>query len=227
MPLQAGGLLLDEPLFVPPSGGGLPVAETWTVANASATLNGDHPWADYIGAHGWNIVSGAAQLENAGPFTSHGGRLVWDLLADDYVVTATIAEYVHSGVGLLTAGPVVRLQGDASLTYYAVGLAKDGAGGRTIQVYRNLAGTNAILTTVSTLLDAGGRLGLRVKGNQLTALANGIPVVTVTDGTIPTGRFCGLLGIAASGNRVRVDDFMAQALHRPVPPELLRQGVFV
>lgn len=200
--------------------GGLPVSETWTVADAPNSLTGDHGWTPYLGTNQWGIVSGAAQLENSGGLTQ-AGRMNWDMESSDYQVTATIAEFAHPGTGVLVGGLAARMQGDASFTFYAlVGLANGGT--KYLVLYSFVGGVQTTLGIETMTATAPFTLTLRLVGSSLKAYLDGVLAFDVTDTAIPTGRFVGVEGYSNSaGNRVRVTSLNGQA-----PPLTVRRGHF-
>lgn len=210
-----GPIVLDWAPLLPPPPTTFPVTETWTVSNAPGTLNGDHAWVDYIGTHGWGVVSQAAQLENAGGI-SQGGRLAIDLGVDDYVVYVTVPEFtVTGGTGILSGGPCVRMQGTTALTFYALAFTSTNGVG-ALNLFRFLSGTQITLQSVPLTPIAGQRLGLRVKGTLLVGYVDGIPRIVQTDTQIPTGRYVGIQGFSnTAGFRIRLDTLTVLASRAP------------
>lgn len=195
----------------------LPLLEPWSVPNAPNQLNGVHIWTPYIGANGWSVVSGGIELENQGGI-AHGGRLQEDLGTVDQHVAADFA-LTYSGAGTLVASICARMQGDESLTFYALDIIVV-SNAYSLLLLKFLAPSSQItLASVSVPAVTVGTLALDVIGTPTATLRgslNGAPLISgITDPDIPGGRFAGIQGVsAAAGNRARMDNFfvsLAQA----------------
>jgi hypothetical protein len=200
----------------------LPYTETWTVSD-HADLNGDKSWT--MGASGWTVASQTAQLTNNG-FAASRGQCNVDCGTDNYAATITLITYSTDIVGALSAGPCVRMQGDASLNFYAGALVASGGGSPTANLFKFVGGVQTQLGSPSAplLFHVGMTLTVRAVGSSIRLLVDGAPMISVTDTALPTGRFAGIQGVATGGNFVRLDNLAVSAATggiTRVPLELL------
>ena len=200
----------------------LPYTETWTVGD-HAGLNGDKSWT--MGASGWTVASQAAQLTNNG-FAASRGQCNVDCGTDDYQATVTLLTYTPDIVGLLSAGPCVRMPGDASLNFYTAVLVSSGGSSPVAMLFKFVGGVQTQLgpTSAPLLFHVGMTLTVRAVGSSIRLLVDGAPTVSVTDTELPTGRFAGIQGVATGGNFVRLDNLnvaVATGGITRVPLELL------
>lgn len=199
----------------------LPYTETWSVSN-HAGLNGDKSWT--MGAVGWVVDSQQALLTGGGGAASRGQCNV-DTGTDDYQVTIQVPTYTPDVVGVLAVGPCVRMQGDASLTFYTGVISTTGGGTTLAVLYKFVSGVQTALgSPVTVTPHAGMTLSLRAVGSFVRMLFDGAPVISATDSAIPTGRFAGLQGVGQALNLVRVDNLTVAAAvstGRTVPLDLL------
>ena len=207
-----GGLSVVYPsdiLGAPPVA--LPLIETWTVANAFGTMDGDRPWAEYIGSPtAYRVENQTVILENAGGLT-HGGRLDVQITdGDDYRVLGQIEEWAPAASGLLVAGVCGRMQGDTSITFYAAALVTFNSAS-TVVLQRWVAGSEVDLAVRSVVAHPNAQLGLGLRGNRISALYDGATVLSVVNSEIPTGRYVGLQGVANAGHRFSLTSLAARA----------------
>jgi hypothetical protein len=186
----------------------LPFTETWTVSN-HAGLIGDKSWT--MGATGWVVDTQQALLTNNGSAASRGQCNV-DCGTDDYAATLTYATYTPDVIGVLSAGPCVRMPGDASLNFYTGVVVVNGGGPATAILFKFVGGVQTQLgASAPVTAHAGMTTTVRAVGSSIRMLFDSAPVISVTDTDLPTGRFPGLQGVASGLNLVRVDNLTVTA----------------
>lgn len=207
---------------------GLPIHEPWGTADAPGTMSGIYPWVPYFPANpnNWGVKNGALELQGIGGSSpAQVGRMAVDTGRNDLRVTLTIEEWHDTGTGVLVVGPCVRMQGDASMTFYAPTLISvDGV--LTLSIQRFIAGAQIqVGPAIPITPHPGMTIGIQLDGQIFSAFFDGARVVRQADvGGIATGHFVGIQGVAAGTNRVRVrpmDIEVPSAQVKPTPAETL------
>jgi hypothetical protein len=207
---------------------GLPIHEPWGTADAPGTMSGIYPWVPYFpgNPNAWGVKSGALELQGTGgSMPAQVGRMAVDTGRNDLRVTLMVEEWHDTGTGVLVVGPCLRMQGDASMTFYAPTLiAVDGV--LTLSIQRFIAGAQVqVGPSVPITPHVSMTIGLQIDGQILSAFFDGTRVIRQADvGGIATGHFVGIQGVASGLNRVRVrpmDIELPSAQVKPTPAETL------
>jgi hypothetical protein len=125
----------------------------------------------------------------------------------DYDVSASL--YFATGSGSPSVGVCGRMAGPggAALTFYQARIVNNGSG---IVLARFINGATVTLSSVAYSAPAGAepKLTLRMKGDQLTVLLDGVVVIgPITDGNITAAGYAGFRMASASANQIRIDNF--------------------
>ena len=130
----------------------------------------------------------------------------------DYDVSASL--YFASGSGSPSVGVCGRMAGPggAALTFYQARIVNNGSG---IVLARFINGATVTLSSVAYSAPAGAepKLVLRMKGDQLSVLLDGVVVVgPITDSNITAAGYAGIRMASASGNQIRIDNFAVEPI---------------
>ncbi len=134
----------------------------------------------------------------------------------DYDVSASL--YFATGSGSPSVGVCGRMAGpgSAALTFYQARIVNNGSG---IVLARFINGATVTLSSVAYSAPAGAepKLTLRMKGDQLTVLLDGVVVVgPITDSNITAAGYAGFRMASASANQIRVDNFAVEPIEETV-----------
>src|ERR1051325_8815520 len=181
----------------------LPFTGALAVADASGTLTGDHPWIDFIGTHGWSVVSGTARLFGTSGI-AQGGYLALDTGTDDVAVTLSYPLW-SPGTNTLSVGPIVRMPGINVFTGYCA-VAFHDVTGSFLVLFRFLnSGQTALGASVPIAPHNGMTVGVSALSNRIRASFDGLTLIDLTDIGIPSGHFVGLQGFNNGTSEVKVD----------------------
>jgi hypothetical protein len=185
----------------------LPFTETWTVANASATLSGDFPWVPVTGGpFGWRVSNGRAELVTTSAI-AQAAYLNRDTGTDDVAVMVTYPFWTP-GTNTLVVGPMVRMSAGLYTGYCARLLTQGGV--TTFELVRFLAGSGTPLgQAIPVTPHAAMTVSVSAVGNRIRARFDGLPLHDLFDGGIPSGHFVGLQGFNNGTGGAGVDDLAA------------------
>ena len=186
----------------------------------------DGPDNQFLESYSANWVKSASQ---AGRAMLLGGR-VYQSNADtavycrsdvqpptaDYDVSASL--YFASGNGSPSVGVCGRMAGpgSAALTFYQARMVNNGSG---IVLARFINGATVTLSSVAYSAPAGAepKLALRMKGDQLSVLLDGVVVVgPITDSNIAAAGYAGIRMASAAANQIRIDNFAVEPIEEIV-----------
>ena len=130
----------------------------------------------------------------------------------DYDVIASM--YFATGSGSPSVGVCGRMAGPggAALTFYQARIVNNGSG---IVLARFINGATVTLSSVAYSAPAGAepKLTLRMKGDQLSVLLDGVVVVgPITDSNITAAGYAGFRMASASANQIRIDNFAVEPI---------------
>lgn len=130
----------------------------------------------------------------------------------DYDVSASL--YFASGSGTPSVGVCGRMAGPggAAMTFYQARIVNNSSG---IVLARFINGATVTLSSVaySAPAFAEPKLTLRMKGNQLSVLLDGVVVIgPITDSNITDAGYAGIRMASAAANQIRIDNFAVEPI---------------
>lgn len=201
-----GRLMWSQPRLA----GGSSIADTFNRVDAnldgSTSSDGQFTWAESEGT-GWSIVTNRAEL--AANQDQDAARAQADLATDDHY--SELAVVSLGAGGNIQGGPTCR-HSTTALTYYLHRAILT----TTLNDHRltkNVIGTLTDLGTDATDFAANEVLRVTANGSTITAVRDGVTLLTSTDTSIVGNLRCGLWGFTTgAGLLVQLDSFAAADL---------------
>lgn len=189
---------------------------TDTFSDADAALVTGRPVDNKLGgsiAEQWTFTG------TAGEIVLSGGRLARPADGATYVAATPVSypdyEFSFRMVQLHAANALYivarRSSPVLSPTPDDYRLTVEGTGG--LQLRKRVAGTVTLLGGSSGTMSAGDRIGLRVLGDQISVVHNGVVVSTVTDTSLSAAGWVGVSGSGSASGWI-IDDVTVTALVR-------------
>lgn len=186
------------------------ITESFNTAD-SDTLGPDLTWTEL--ANDADVVSNACQFQTFG--ASIRLRADSDLATvDHYAETVISACTAADSIGQ-SAGPIVRKDSSATLSYYFARLLRTNTPSNVVQLFKVTAGTAAqIGSNVTVTVSLPNTVRLEASGTTTTnlrVLFDGVEKINANDSSSPftTGKRCGIHGFQNVTNKVSVDSFAA------------------
>jgi len=195
-------LLFSQPVVA----GGVTLTESFNKANNG--LGPDLSWSQ-VGGTGWVVLTNQAHMtENLQAIIL--ARADSDLATDDHYAQAQLT--LTATVNYCIAGPIVRKDATATMTYYVVRLFQGAAS--QYDLYKSVAGTLTALGSAdtTTTYTAGATIKISADGSTISAYKNGVALSMSpqTDTAIAGNLRTGLYGYTESGSLIDADVFQAE-----------------
>lgn len=181
------------------------ISDNFNRADADALGTSSEGWSWTEVGGDIDIVSNKAQGTPDTPAYARAGSALSG--NDNYaqcVVTTSSTSSLRQG------GPACRADSSAQTYYWASQSAGAGTTG-TLRIYKAVSGTRTALGTGTTQTKSGDTKKIEANGSTITAYNNGVSAESLTDSSITSGVYSGLV-YERPNNLVQCDDFVAADL---------------
>lgn len=202
--------------------GGAAYAEPFTgsdnTALASATVT--QTWTDVIA--GWGVSSNQGYLSSSGDPASYARAAATSATSDNFAQFTLITKTDNGVIDFSHAGPCVRFASGANTSYMAV---RGTFSADDFNIRKTVAGTRTTLAFFTTTLALPETVRTDAAGSTIQGVLNGVPRVSVTDTSIPTGTQGGIYGYRPSPSEsVVIDDWAFGDLIKGTQPRVGPSG---